>query len=106
LDVEERLQVAKAIKEKVSEKDRAALVVDHDLLFLSYLADSITIFSGEPGEKGIASKIYDFEEGINYLMKDLDITVRRDEETGRPRINKKGSVLDRQQREEGKWFAE
>jgi len=106
LDVEERLQVAKAIKEKVTEKDRAALVVDHDLLFLSYLADSITVFSGEPGEKGMASKIYDFEEGINYLLQDLDITVRRDDETGRPRINKKGSVLDRKQREEGKWFAE
>jgi len=106
LDVEERLQVAKAIKEKVTEKDRAALVVDHDLLFLSYLADSITVFSGEPGENGTASKIYDFEEGINYLLQDLDITLRRDDETGRPRINKKGSVLDRKQREEGKWFAE
>jgi len=106
LDVEERLQVAKAIKEKVTEKDRAALVVDHDLLFLSYLADSIIIFSGNPGNEGNASKTYDFEEGINYLLQDLDITVRRDEETGRPRINKKDSVLDRKQREEGKWFAE
>jgi ATP-binding cassette subfamily E protein 1 len=106
LDVEERLQVAKAIKEKVTEKDRAAFIVDHDLLFLSYLADSIMVFSGEPGEDGKASKPYDFSEGINYLLKELDITLRRDEETGRPRINKKGSVLDRKQREEGDWFAQ
>jgi ATP-binding cassette subfamily E protein 1 len=106
LDVEERLQVSKAIKAKVIEKDRAALVVDHDLLFLSSLADSIIVFSGKPGMEGSASRTYDFAEGINYLLRDLDITLRRDEETGRPRINKKGSVLDRKQREEGSWFAE
>jgi len=105
LDVEERLQVAKVIKEKITEKDRAALVVDHDLLFLSYLADSIIVFSGEPGKIGHASETYDFEEGVNHLLQDLDITLRRDAETGRPRINKKGSVLDRKQREKGEWFA-
>jgi len=41
---------------------------------------------------------------MNILLKELDITLRKDDESGRPRINKKGSVLDRQQREDGNWI--
>jgi ATP-binding cassette subfamily E protein 1 len=105
LDVEERLQAARAIKEIISEKDHAAFVVDHDLLFLSYLADSIIVFSGTPGKNATTSSTMDFVSGINELLKQLDITVRRDVESGRPKINKKGSVLDREQREKGQYFA-
>ena len=104
LDVEERLQAARAIEETITEKGRAALVVDHDLLFLSYLADSLIVFSGKPGKKGDASKPYKIVEGMNELLKSLNITLRRDAETGRPRINKPDSVLDREQRKSGHWF--
>ena len=54
LDVEERLQAARAIDETVKEKEKAALVVDHDLLFLTYLADSMIVFKGTPGKSGEA----------------------------------------------------
>jgi ATP-binding cassette subfamily E protein 1 len=104
LDVEERLQAARAIEETVKEKEKAAFVVDHDLLFLSYLADSMIVFSGEPGKSGSASQPYPIVQGMNALLKLLDITLRRDEETGRPRINKHDSVLDREQRKKGNWF--
>jgi ATP-binding cassette subfamily E protein 1 len=104
LDVEERLQAARAIEEITKEKERAAFVVDHDLLFLSYLADSMMIFSGKPGKDGTASPPYDIIKGMNELLKMLDITLRRDDETGRPRINKTDSVLDREQRRKGEWF--
>ena len=104
LDVEERLQAARAIEETVSEKERAAFVVDHDLLFLAYLADSMIVFSGKSGEKGQASKPYRIVDGMNEILKQLNITLRRDEETGRPRINKLDSVLDREQRKKGNWF--
>ncbi|MBT3398248.1 ribosome biogenesis/translation initiation ATPase RLI [archaeon] len=103
LDVEERISVAKAIKEMMVEKEKTAFVVDHDLLLVSYLADSIVNFGGESGVKGEASEIRGFEEGISELLKSLDITLRKDKESGRPRINKLGSVLDREQKGKGKW---
>ena len=103
LDVEERISVAKAIKDIMVEKEKTAFVVDHDLLVVSYLADSIINFGGEPGVKGEASDIRGFEEGISSLLKSLDVTLRKDKESGRPRINKKGSVLDREQKAKGKW---
>ncbi|MFZ5954957.1 MAG: ribosome biogenesis/translation initiation ATPase RLI [Nanoarchaeota archaeon] len=103
LDVEERISVAKSIKELMAEKERTAFIVDHDLLLISYLADSILVFSGESGKFGESSEIKDFEEGISELLKQLDITLRKDKESGRPRINKKDSVLDREQKKEGKW---
>ncbi|MFH1238448.1 MAG: ribosome biogenesis/translation initiation ATPase RLI [archaeon] len=103
LDVEERISVAKAIKDIMVEKEKTAFVVDHDLLLISYLADSIINFDGESGIKGKASKIRGFEEGISELLKSLDITLRKDKESGRPRINKKDSVLDREQKIAGKW---
>ena len=104
LDVEERIQAARAIEETVKEKEKAAFVVDHDLLFLSYLADSLMVFSGKPAKGGKASEPYEIIKGLNELLKLLDITLRRDEETGRPRINKPDSVLDREQRKTGHYF--
>jgi ATP-binding cassette subfamily E protein 1 len=103
LDVEERISVAKAIKDIMVEKGKTAFVVDHDLLLVSYLADSVINFSGEGGVKGEASEIRDFEEGVSELLKSLDVTLRKDKDSGRPRINKKGSVLDREQKSEKKW---
>jgi ATP-binding cassette subfamily E protein 1 len=103
LDVEERISCAKAIKELMIEKGATAFVVDHDLLLVSYLADSIMVFSGEPGVKGNSSKLLDFDKGISELLRQLDITLRKDKESGRPRINKKDSVLDREQKERNEW---
>jgi len=103
LDVEERIAVAKSIKEIMTEKEKTAFVVDHDLLLISYLADNVILFSGESGVKGQGSEVLDFEEGVSMLLKELDVTLRKDKESGRPRINKKGSVLDREQKEKGLW---
>ena len=103
LDVEERISVAKAIKDIMVEREKTAFVVDHDLLLVSYLADSIINFSGESSVRGEASEIRNFEEGISSLLESLDVTLRKDKESGRPRINKKGSVLDREQKAKKKW---
>ncbi len=103
LDVEERISVAKAIKKMMVEKSKTAFVVDHDLLLVSYLADSILVFSGDSGLRGASSEVLEFEEGIGNLLKELDITLRKDKESGRPKINDKGSVLDREQRAKGIW---
>ncbi|MEM4330997.1 MAG: ribosome biogenesis/translation initiation ATPase RLI [Candidatus Pacearchaeota archaeon] len=103
LDVEERVYLAKLIKDFIIEKGKTAFVIDHDLLLISYIADSIIYFSGERGKYGKLEGIFEFEKGIVKLLQDLDITLRKDKESGRPRINKRDSVLDREQKERGEW---
>ena len=44
------------------------------------------------------------EEGMNGLLKQLGITVRRDQNTKRPRINKPGSVKDMEQIKAGEYY--
>ena len=105
LDVEQRLHASKVINEIIEEKgDAAAIVVDHDLLFIDYLSQRLLVFEGEPSVKGYAGKPLSMEEGMNKLLTELNITLRRDEETKRPRINKEGSVKDREQKKTGKLY--
>ena len=44
------------------------------------------------------------KEGMNAALKMLDITYRIDRESGRRRVNKTDSQLDRIQKKEGKYF--
>ncbi|MFH1211090.1 MAG: ribosome biogenesis/translation initiation ATPase RLI [archaeon] len=105
LDVEQRLHASKVINEIIEEKgEAAAIVVDHDLLFIDYLSQRLLVFEGEPSVKGKAGKPLSMEEGMNKLLTELNITLRRDEETKRPRINKEGSVKDREQKKSGKLY--
>jgi len=104
LDVEERISVARLIRRIVEEKRKAAIVVEHDLLLQNYVSDKIMVFTGRPGVEGVALKPTDIRTGFNNLLKQLDITVRRDHESGRPRINKPGSYLDREQKSRGEYY--
>lgn len=42
--------------------------------------------------------------GMNYFLKMLDITFRRDPTNFRPRINKFSSVKDKEQKAAGQYF--
>ncbi|CAF4188864.1 unnamed protein product, partial [Adineta steineri] len=42
--------------------------------------------------------------GMNSFLKQLEITFRRDPENARPRINKKESVKDTEQKQAGNYF--
>lgn len=103
LDVEQRLKATKAIRAVVNTRNISALVIDHDLVFLDYLADRVMFFDGIPSKKGVANTPVSMEKGMNALLKKLGITLRR-ESNGRPRINKHDSVLDRQQKKEGNYY--
>jgi ATP-binding cassette subfamily E protein 1 len=46
----------------------------------------------------------DMREGMNSFLKDVQITFRRDQDTRRPRINKKDSRLDREQKSRGEYY--
>ena len=101
LDVEQRLRMSKIIRDMMELKGKACLVVDHDLLFIDYLSERLIVFDGEPAVEGLARGPYSMQNGMNRFLEDLGITFRRDEESGRPRVNKPQSVKDKQQRASG-----
>jgi len=104
LDVEQRLRVAKLIREHAEGREIPCFVVDHDLQFIDAIADRVILFEGEPGIKGKANPICLLGEGINQFLKNLNITYRRDPSTGRPRANKPGSQKDIEQKNKGQYY--
>ncbi len=104
LDVEQRLRVSKVIRRIADEKEAGMFVVDHDILFQDYISDRFIVFSGEPGRFGTGSSPMNKREGANKFLKEMQITFRRDPDTGRPRANKEGSQRDIMQKEKGEYY--
>ncbi|MEE9323446.1 MAG: ribosome biogenesis/translation initiation ATPase RLI [Candidatus Aenigmarchaeota archaeon] len=104
LDVEQRLKVSKIIRAHVEGNEISAFVVDHDLQVIDSIADRVMVFEGEKGEKGFGEKPCEMKEGMNRFLKTLEITFRRDPQTGRARVNKPDSQKDREQKEMGEYY--
>lgn len=104
LDVEERYTIAKLIRRIIEERNKVALVVEHDLMMLNYMCSRLMVFTGQPGVRGEASEPVGLVKGFNEMLKEVDITMRKDSESGRPRVNKPGSVLDREQKSTGRYY--
>lgn len=104
LDSNQRMEAAKTVRRTMEKRGRSALVVDHDIYFLDMVSDSIMVFSGEAGKEGVGRGPLDMRKGMNLFLKDVDVTFRRDNDTNRPRINKPGSRLDREQKERGEYY--
>jgi ATP-binding cassette, sub-family E, member 1 len=104
LDVEDRIALAKFLQRFVRAYGKSAMVVDHDVQLIDLVSDSLVIFQGMPGSRGHASEPLAKEVGMNEFLKSLSITYRRDAETGRPRVNKEGSRLDRSQKDSGNYY--
>ncbi len=104
LDVEQRLVVSKTIRALAEERNVTILVVDHDLLFIDHISDRLLVFTGQPARQGTLQGPFTMETGMNLFLKELNITLRRDVGSHRPRINKLDSVKDREQRAENKWY--
>ncbi|MBI2655211.1 ribosome biogenesis/translation initiation ATPase RLI [Candidatus Woesearchaeota archaeon] len=104
LDSEQRLILSKVIRDFIEHKGVSALIVDHDLLFIDYISDKLIVFEGKPAIEGNVTGPFDMEDGMNKFLKELGITLRRDPETNRPRVNKLDSRLDREQKESGKYY--
>ncbi|MEM3717149.1 ATP-binding cassette domain-containing protein, partial [Thermofilum sp.] len=99
LDVEQRYAVARVVKRLTAEKGVATFVVEHDVVAIDFLANTIMVFEGEPGRHGTATRPMNMRDGMNLFLRNVGITFRRDPDTKRPRINKPGSWLDRYQKE-------
>ncbi|MEK6808209.1 MAG: ATP-binding cassette domain-containing protein, partial [Nanoarchaeota archaeon] len=104
LDVEQRLILSKVIKDFIEQKGSSALIIDHDLLFVDYISDRLIIFEGKPAIEGVMTGPYEMEDGMNRFLRGLNITLRRDHETNRPRVNKYNSQLDKEQKSIGKYY--
>ncbi len=104
LDAEDRIAVAKFLQRFVRGQDRSAIIIDHDLQLIDLVSDTIVMFDGEPGVQGRASAPMRREDGMNMFLKELAITYRRDDTTGRPRVNKDGGRLDRDQKSSGNYY--
>ncbi len=104
LDVEQRVLATSAIRRYAENHDATALVIDHDIYMIDLLADRLLVFDGDPAAVGRAGKPMGMREGMNEFLSNLGITFRRDERTNRPRINKPGSQLDREQKSAGEYY--
>jgi len=104
LDVEQRLATAKLINRIAEVSEKSALVIDHDLLFLSQVGHRGMVFEGQPGVHGHVEKVDELKAALNRFLAEVGVTFRKDPQTGRPRANKFGSQLDREQKETGSYF--
>jgi ATP-binding cassette, sub-family E, member 1 len=104
LDAEDRIAVAKFLQRFIRAQGKSAIIIDHDIQLIDLVADTLIIFEGQPGLEGSATAPIKKEEGMNRFLKALSITYRRDETTGRPRVNKEGGRLDREQKESGNYY--
>jgi ATP-binding cassette subfamily E protein 1 len=104
LDSNQRMEAARTIRRVMEKGGTSALIVDHDVYFLDLVSDTFMVFSGEPSVRGECRGPMDIREGMNSFLAQVGITFRRDTDTLRPRINKEGSRLDREQKAAGEYY--
>jgi ATP-binding cassette subfamily E protein 1 len=104
LDSEQRIIASKVIKRFIVNAKRTAFVVEHDFIMATYLADRVVVYTGEPGVECTAERPVSLVAGMNQFLKQLSVSFRRDPTNFRPRINKKNSRLDRDQKASGNYF--
>ncbi|MFH1448206.1 MAG: ribosome biogenesis/translation initiation ATPase RLI [Candidatus Micrarchaeota archaeon] len=104
LDIEQRLRFSSVIRRLIERNEKTAFVVDHDVVLLDSVSDRMIVFDGESGESGNAGKPLDKRAGMNAFLKRMGVTMRRDKDSLRPRINKPDSKLDREMRERGEYY--
>jgi Predicted ATPase, RNase L inhibitor (RLI) homolog len=96
--------MARALQRYVKAKGKSAIVIDHDVMLIDIVSDALIIFTGKPGIKGEASSVMTKEKGMNLFLANIGMTYRRDPSTGRPRVNKPDSRLDREQKAMGNYY--
>ena len=101
LDVEERIHIGRIIRTIAKRNAAVVICIEHDIQIADALIDRLLLFTGNPGILGKTIGPLNKREGMNLFLKTIDVTFRRDPRTGRARLNKKGSQLDKAQRASG-----
>lgn len=104
LDVESRVELGKTLKRFARKTGKPLMVIDHDLMLLDYIADRGMVFKGQPGQKGQSTEPLKIEKAMNEFLQEVEITFRKDPESGRPRANKPQSQKDQKQRSSGEFY--
>lgn len=105
LDCEQRIIAAKVMKRwVVHHLGRTLFVVEHDFCMTAAMADRVIVYEGTPGVACTARAPVGVAEGFNRFLQALNITFRRDPTNFRPRINKLGSQIDKQQKANGEYY--
>ncbi|MFW9929256.1 MAG: ribosome biogenesis/translation initiation ATPase RLI [Candidatus Thorarchaeota archaeon] len=105
LDSIERHKITSVIR-NIAEKKRnkPIIAIEHDLQVADILGDRVLLFDGIPGHQGFTEGPFGKRDGMNRFLKNLGVTFRRDAETGRARINKPQSKIDREQQDIGEYY--
>jgi len=104
LDSEQRIMASKVIKRYIMHTKKTAFIVEHDFIMAAYLADRVVVYEGQPSKEATAKTPQSLLTGMNLFLKNLEITFRRDPTNYRPRINKKESTKDREQKLAGTFY--
>jgi ATP-binding cassette, sub-family E, member 1 len=68
LDVRERINMAKVIREIAEQTKKYVFVIEHDLIVLDYLSDYVHVIYGASGAYGVISNIKSTRVGINEYL--------------------------------------
>lgn len=104
LDCNKRVIVAKIIRRYIMNTQKSCFVVEHDLLMILYLADKIMLFDGVPGKESNVSTPCGVVSGLNKFLENIDVSMRKDIKSSRPRFNKLNSVMDQDQKKNGQYI--
>lgn len=104
LDSAQRVHAAKVIRRYILHIKKTAFIVEHDFIMATYLADKVVVYDGQPGVECTARSSESLKTGMNRFLKTLEVTLRKDDQSHRPRINKLGSQKDQQQKKSGDYF--
>lgn len=104
LDSEQRVICSKVIRRFILHAKKTAFIVEHDFMMATYLADRVIVFEGQPSKDALAKAPESLLTGCNRFLKNLNVTFRRDPNSFRPRINKKDSQMDKEQKASGNYF--
>ena len=97
LDSEQRIQASKVIKRFILHSKKTAMIIEHDIIMATYLADRVIVYEGTPSIKAHARSPESLLTGMNSFLAMLDVSMRRDPTNMRPRVNKYNSIKDKEQ---------
>ena len=100
--IDGELKIANIIKHYTTFYNKIVFMVEHDMR--QRISDKVIVFEGEPSKNCVAKSPEILSKGINSFLENINITMRRDEISNRPRINKLNSNKDQEQKKMGNYF--
>ena len=104
LDSEQRIHASRMIKRFILHSKKTAMIIEHDIIMATYLADRVIVYEGQPSIKAHARSPESLLTGMNSFLATLDVSMRRDPTNMRPRVNKYNSIKDKEQKSNGQYF--